>query len=276
VAGIAHVLVVLRLAGEREHVVAADGVAHDLHERVHVDVVVLAVDAGRRHGGAHQRAGRDAIDPALEPALELVAVEGEEIRALLPAHVDDLDELALAHLVGQRRGAVDAEVEPGLGERRRQLDLVQGPRRRAPDLDHQGRRRRLAVDHAPAGRGDDQHDVALDAERLRGPGLAGGSEQPHGARVVRAQAARVQRPEEAVVGARLHQPAQHGGGRVGRPGAERAGILAPVERQRGQLGRLPAVRVDHRHRVAAVQLDHRGRAGPHPPGLERAVGRPQP
>ena len=42
---VAQVLVVLGLAGEREHVVAADGVLHHLHQRVMVDVVELRVQA---------------------------------------------------------------------------------------------------------------------------------------------------------------------------------------------------------------------------------------
>ena len=63
---------------------------------VHVDVEELAVQAfGERVGGAHQRARGDPVDPALEPLVELGAVEGQEVGALPALHVDHLDVLAL-------------------------------------------------------------------------------------------------------------------------------------------------------------------------------------
>ena len=65
-----------------------------------------------------------ASSPRSTPASSLRAVEGEEVRALLALDVDDLDELARAHLVGERRRGVHAEVEPGLGERGRELELL--------------------------------------------------------------------------------------------------------------------------------------------------------
>ena len=143
---VARVLVVLRRAGEPERVVAADGVAHDLHQRVLVDVVELPVQAGHRVRVAHDRARGGGVEPALEAALELAGVEGEEVRALAALDVEHLDVLALAHLVGERGGAVDAEVQPRLGQRRRQLDLGEraaasraAPRRSGPS---RARRRR--------------------------------------------------------------------------------------------------------------------------------------
>ena len=69
-------------------------------------------------------------------------MEGEEVRALAALDVDDLDVLALAHLVGERAGAVDAEVQARLGQRRRQLDLAGRPRRSA---------RRISTTSAEAG-----------------------------------------------------------------------------------------------------------------------------
>ena len=190
VAGVAGVLVVARRAGEPERVVAADRVAHHLHERVHVHVEELAEEARLRIGRAHQRAGSHAVHAALETVLQLVLVEGQEVRALAPAHVDHLDELALAHLVGQRAGAVHAEVEARVGERRRQLGLGVGARRVALDLDHERGRRRVAV-HEPAARsGHHQQRVALAHEGLRGPGrgrrartAAGPSPRPGGDRL---------------------------------------------------------------------------------------------
>ena len=138
VPGVAHVLVVLGRAGEREGVVAPDGVAHDLHERVHVDVVELALQARARVRVAHQRARRHAVQAALDAALELAAVEGEEVRALPALDVDDLDVLALAHLVGQgagagRRGSPGAARPAGAAARARRPAAARrgGSRRRA-------------------------------------------------------------------------------------------------------------------------------------------------
>jgi len=164
--GIAHVLVVLRVTGQREHVVAADRVAHDLDERVHVDVVELAVEPRAGHCGAHQRAGGDPVEPPLEPVLQLVLIEGEEVRALLPLDVDDLDVLPRHDLVGECRGLVDAEVEPRFGERRRQLDLELRPRTCPLHLDDQRRGGRLAVHDPAAGRAHHEQDVAVALERL--------------------------------------------------------------------------------------------------------------
>src|SRR4029079_3010281 len=89
-------------------------------------------------------------EPALEASLELPVVECEEVRALLPLDVDHLDELALAHLVGERTRRVDAEVEARFGKRRREFLLLVAPRLDAPDLHEQLRRTLLAVHHVPA------------------------------------------------------------------------------------------------------------------------------
>ena len=115
----------LRAARREQEVVATDRVADHLHEHVHVEVVELRVQTRLRERVAHQRAGDRGIEPSLDPVLELPTMEGQEVRALLALDVDDLDVLALAHLVGQRGGLVDAEVEPRLGQgRRQQLEAV--------------------------------------------------------------------------------------------------------------------------------------------------------
>ena len=83
----------------------------------------------------------------------------------------------------------------------------------------------------------------------------------------------VQHAEEAVVRPARHQLAQHGRRRVrARPSAPASSRPSGEDRQ---LSRLPAVRVDHRHAVAAVQLDDRRRPRAHPPRLEAPVDRPQ-
>ena len=259
---VAGVLVVLRRAGEPERVVAADGVAHDLDQRVLVDVVELPVQAGHRVRVAHDRARGGGVEPALEAALELAGVEGEEVRALAALHVEHLDVLALAHLVGERGGAVDAEVQPRLGQRRRQLDLGERPRRRAPHLDDQVRGRRVSVDDPARRRADHQRGLALGQERLRGAGRRVGPEQPQAASVRR----RAELGQERV-----------GRGRLGVVrDAERARVLAPVGGQHRQLRRLAAVRVAHRHAVVAVQAHHGRAAGADPVQLPGRIGRLEP
>ena len=124
VARVAPVLVVLGRTREAEGVVAADRVADDLDERILVDVVELPLQTWHRVRLAHERARGRRVEPALEPRLELPAMEREEVGALLALDVDHLDELACAHLVGERRRRVDPEVEPRLGEWGRELLLL--------------------------------------------------------------------------------------------------------------------------------------------------------
>src|SRR3954451_7497238 len=199
----AEVLVVLARAGERERVVAPDRVLDDLAQRVHVEVEVLRVQADRRIGAAGQRAGDLGVDSALVALLQLARVEGEEVRALAPADVDDLDVLAGLDLVAQRARAVDAEVEPRLGQGRRQLELARGRRLGAHDLDRQRRRRPRPLDDPPARRGDDDRRRPRGRERLGGAGRRVGGEQPDRAGVVRLEAAAVQLPPERGGGAGL-------------------------------------------------------------------------
>ena len=269
VARVAEVVVVLLRAGEPERVVATDRVLHDLHERVHVDVEELRVQPGLRIGRAHQGARGHPVHPALEAALQLVLVEREEVRALLAPHVDDLDVLALLHLVGERGSLVDAEVEPRLRQRRRQLRLHLRPRRGALKLDDQRRRRRLTVDHPPARRRHHQQRVALGRERLRVARPAVRTEQPHGHRVVGLHPARVELRQEPVPTAPQH------GRRGVRPRAQGGRVVPPLGREHGQLGRLAAVGVHHPHAVARAHLHHRRGARAHPPRLERAIDRLQ-
>ena len=215
VAGVAEVLVVARRAGERERVVAPDRVLHDLAERVHVGVVVLRVQADRRVRGPHQRPRHLRVQAALDPRVQLVGVEGEEVRALAPGHVDDLDVLALADLVGERRGLVDAEVEPRLGERRRQLDLLARPRHRAVQLDHERGGRPVAVDHAPAGRGDDHVGLGAGDELL----------------------ARAGRPARARRAGSRARPRRRARGRPGPTTARRAASRARADRRSARSAR---------------------------------------
>ena len=235
-----------------------------------VDVVELRVQARRGHRGAHQRARGHAVQPALQSGLELVLVEGEEVRALLALDVDDLDVLALPDLVGQGRGLVHAEVEPRLRQRRRQLEVDLRPRAGPLELDDERRRRQPVLGRPVARGGHHGQHVALGHERLRGAGGPVRAEQPPRTGVMRFQPARVQGAQKAVAAPLRPEPAEHRGRRIG-DGAQGPEVLSPVGRQRGELGRLAAIGIDHGQAVAGTDLHHRGRTGPDPPGLERAV-----
>ncbi len=274
VARVAHVLVVLRRAGQREAVVPADRVLHDLHERIHVHVEALAIQPRLRIGRAHQRPRRRRVQAALDPVLQLARVERQEVRALAPLDVDDLDVLARLDLIGERRRPVDADVEAWLGQRRRELRRRPRERLGAVDLDGDRRGRPAAVDDAAAGRGHDHRRGPVGSELgpLARRGLP--TEQVDGAGVVRPQAARVQGGEEAVVGAGGHEGVQHRGRAVG-GGAERREVLLAALGERREFGPLAAVRIDDRQPVARPHGDDGGRAGTDPPRLERRVDRPQ-
>ena len=220
---VAGVLVVLRRAGQAERVVAPDGVAHDLHERVHVLVVELPVQPGHGVCVAHERPRRRGVEPALEAPLQLLLVEGEEVRALAALDVEHLDVLALADLVGERRRGVDAEVQPRLGERRRQLDLLRRARDRPADLDVEVRRRDGPVDDATPRRADDEDRVPLGEECHLRARWGVGAEQAGARRVGGLQPASVQLAEEVLASRLLGEAAQHGRGRVG-PHAQRARV----------------------------------------------------
>ena len=126
----------------------------------------------------------------------------------------------------------------------------------------------------PAGRRDDERRGALGAEGLARARGRARAEQPHGPRRRGAQPARVQGAEEAVAAPVREQAAQDRGGRV-RDGAERRAVVAPRLVEHGELRRLAAVQVDHRHAVVRAHGDHRGAARAHPVGLPRGVDRQQ-
>ena len=197
-----------------------------------------------------------ASSPRSTPALELAAVEGEEVGALLPLDVDHLDELARAHLVRERGRGVDAHVEPGLGERRRELRLAVGARRRAPDLDEEVGGRRVAVDDA-AGRGrDDDGDRTLRAERLGRARRRVGVEQPERLRLRRVEPARGELADEQAAVPVAIRLADDRRGRV-RAGTERGGVVLAALVQHRDLGRLAAEAVDDGHPLVRGEREHR-------------------
>ena len=255
-AGIAHVLVVLPRAGEREGVVAPDRVAHDLDQRVHVDVVELPLEPGQRVGLTHQRAGGRRIEAALDAVLELGPVEREEVGALLALDVDDLDELAGSHLVRERRCHVDSKVEPRLRERRGKLVLLVAARLGAAHLDEQLGGWGRAVHDPPSGRGHDDRHRALGTERLRRAGRRPVAEEPDRGRLVGVEPARAElAPEQAAVA--IGQCLAHDRRRRVRGRAERRRVVASVHAEHAHLRDLPAVLVDDRHPLVGRQSEHR-------------------
>ncbi len=270
---VAHVLVVLRVAGELERVVPSDRVAHHLDERVHVGVVELPEEAGRGIRGPGDGAGHRRVEAAFDSVLELAPVEGEEVGALLALDVDDLDVLAGANLVREGCRLVDAEVEPRLGERGRKLELAVLPRRAAADLDEQVGRGRVAVDDAAGGSGNDDLHLPLGAERLRGPGRGSALEEADSQRFIGAEPRRRKLLQEPVPVA--DELAQHRRGRIGAR-AERAGIVRAFGRENRDLRDLAPVGVDDGQALVRLERDDGGAARAHEVGLEERILGEQP
>ena len=199
-----------------------------------------------------------ASRPRSSPDSSLRAVEGEEVGALLSLDVDHLDELARADLVGERRRGVDAEVEPRLGERWRELLLLVAARRRAPDLDEELGRRRRAVDDAPCRSRDDDRHGALRAEGLCRAGGRPLAEQPDRERLGGVEATRAELVREQAAVAIGQCSADHRRGCV-RLRVERRCIVSPVRTEHGDLGHLAPARVDDRHPLVRPEGEH-GRA----------------
>ena len=275
VAGVALVLVVLGRAGQPERVVATDRVAHDLDQRILVDVVELPLEAGLRVRLPHERASRRRVEAALEARLELASMEREEVGALLALDVDHLDELTGAHLVGERRGSVDPEVEPWLRERRREFLLLVAARRRATHLDEKLGGRRRAVDDTTRRCRDDDRDSALRTERLRRPSRRPVAEQTDRERFGRIEAARPELVREQAAVAVGQRCVDHGRGGV-RLRVERRGVVAPVRPEHGHLGCLVSACVDDRHALVRPEGEDRRAAGPDDVRLEERILREQP
>ena len=150
---IALVLIVAGGAGEVEAVVAADRVLHDLDQRVHLGVEKLGEQTGLGIGAAGERARGDVVDPAQHATVQGPLLVGDEVRALPPAHVDDLDELAGAHEVGLGGSGLNTQLEARIGQGVRQ-PLVGQQRRRGATHEQQevGRWVMVPGAHRRAGR----------------------------------------------------------------------------------------------------------------------------
>ncbi len=75
-ARIAHVVIVLGRAGQAEGVVPQAGVLHDLHQRLHILVVVFGHQPGARIGLAHEGSRRGDVKATLDALLEHIGPEG--------------------------------------------------------------------------------------------------------------------------------------------------------------------------------------------------------
>jgi hypothetical protein len=266
--GVAEVLVVLRVAGEGEGVVPSDRVADDLDQRVHVRVVELPVQARLRVRLTHERVGHRRIEAALDPVLEPLPVEGEEVGALLPLDVDDLDVFAGRDLVCLRGRLVDADVEPRLREGGRKLDLPVGPGHRPSHFDDEIRRRWGAIQDATRGGRDDCGHLSPRQERLRTSRRRPLLEQPNCARVVRLEPRERERAEDAVA---VTREAAKDGRRSVCLRSERLGVVSSGRREDRELGDLSALGVDHREAILRQEGDRRDSPRPDHVRLEERV-----
>ena len=74
-AGITLVVIIARVAGKPEGIVAADGVAHHLHQRLHVLIEAFGAEAGVRIALPHQRARCGDVERMLDALVELARGE---------------------------------------------------------------------------------------------------------------------------------------------------------------------------------------------------------
>ena len=171
VARVAHVLVVLGVAGRVEGVVATHRVVDDLHHGLEVQRVVLGEQAGHGVAGTHEAAGDGGVQRGLHSTVQTGGVEALEVGALPTLDVDDLDELASLHLVGPGGGRADSEVLVLVGQRRGEHLEARGRGGGAVDEgDDVGRRVLLVGEHLPAGHTDDTDQVG----RCGQPGFQAG------------------------------------------------------------------------------------------------------
>ena len=272
-AEVAHVLVVLGRAGERERVVAADGVADDLDERLEVDWSKnLRVEPGLRVRVAHQRAGRGRVEAALAPGLRACAAwKARKSEHWRPSDVDDLDVLARLHLVGERRwrgrprksrrGSASGARQLGLERRRaasRAADLEQEVGGGHAALDASARRAPRRRDRGALGANDASRPAATRAEQPRRIALVGSS--PRAASAARNASAL------AVAG---RQRAQHRGLGVGAQ-PERAAVLAAVGASTVSSARWPPSTVADGEPVVRLERDHGRRRRAAPGSVSRA------
>ena len=192
------------------------------------------------------------------PCCELAAVEREEVRALPALDVEDLDVLALAHLVGSAVAASTRRSSRGSasGSGSSTSAAVRGIALRTSTWRSLG--------------GTSPSTTRPPARRRRGPRRAGRGSLPP-----RPVASRSEQPGAFRVGRRQAALAQHRRGRVGRR-AQRARVGRALGREHRELGDLAAVGVAERDAVVAPDRHDRRAARSHPEDLEARVERLEP
>ena len=181
VAGIAHILIIPRGAGQPEGVMPPDGILHDLDQRFVIDGEVFRMQPRHRVERPHQRPRRRRVDFPLKPAVQRAKREGLKIRTLPPLDVKDLDVLPRLHLIGDRLTRLDIGIQQGVGQRIGRDQHVLAVRQHgATDVKHDlGRRPLLLRFHRAACGTDDQQTIDRGGETGHVPG-AGPALEHHG------------------------------------------------------------------------------------------------
>ena len=223
----------------------------------------------------HQRPGGGRVEPALLARLQLPGAEGEEVGALTSLDVDDLDVLARPHLVGERRGTVDLEVEPRVGERLRKtrLELLQRPR--PGDLELEVGGGDAAVDDLISrrrGADDDEQRPLRPERRLR----ARRGRRPEEQRRLRARRVGTACDDccddfSGTVLVRSDERPEDRRFAVGRHAEPVEAVGADAENR--ELGALAAVEVANREPVVRLEQDRRRRPTPDAMALASGVAR---
>ena len=164
-AGIALVVIIARVAGKAEGIVAADRVANHLYQRLHPLIEGFREQAGKGIALPRHRSRRGDVERVFLTLVELARGEALEVGALAPGDIDDLDILAGANEIGLCRRLIDADVLKRVGERLGQQRFVRRAQARAHDVKADRRRRILRAGlHRRTRRGHNQQTIARDSE----------------------------------------------------------------------------------------------------------------
>ena len=243
----------------------ADGVADDLDERLHVDVVELPAEPGRRVRLPISERVAVASSPRSTPSSSFRRWKARKSEHCFPStsmtwmYSPARTSYASAVAASTRKSSRGSASGAGSSS----CPYVRGEARRISTSSSDGGGAPSTI--RPAGAAHDDHDRPLGAERLR----RSGRRRLPKSRTACAPSGRARRGELA---ARNPFPfadelAEHRRRRI-RARAERGGVVGAVGREHRHLGDLAAVRVDDGQPLVRLERDDGRAAGPHEVRLE--------
>ena len=114
VAGIAHVIVVARIAGRGESIMPANRVLHDFNQRLKFAVKGFGWQARGGITATQQRAGDCGVERQVKSLVNFARRQGLKIRTLTTGDIDHLDIFTSAHQIGCSCACLDADILQGI------------------------------------------------------------------------------------------------------------------------------------------------------------------